>query len=359
MMWISIILFLIVFFILQLVAIFKHYTSDFKIKHSLNLEELCLVVPFKNEKSNLVRFSNWINSQDVLPNEIILVNDHSDDLSIQDLKVLFRDIDLVRFIDLSQEDKGKKAAIRKAIELSNSDYILTMDAYVIPSDRYFETINNLEVRDMNILPVIMTFESSKAFTRFAAYEYNLLHSLNFLLSRYFVLTASGANLLFSKKSFFHSDDIEQHIEIPSGDDHYLLRAFQKNKFEISVINNLQLGVKTKSVKDFGSYWKQRSRWIGKLFKYSKFSDWISGFFITAFILVGFLSLIASLFSGNYIYFALIYGLVTLNYLLPILFFKNTFSFVKFWESIFFVIYYPIVFTLIIFRALFIPNENWK
>lgn len=204
MMWISIILFLIVFFILQLVAIFKHYTSDFKIKHSLNLEELCLVVPFKNEKSNLVRFSNWINSQDVLPNEIILVNDHSDDLSIQDLKVLFRDIDLVRFIDLSQEDKGKKAAIRKAIELSNSDYILTMDADVIPSDRYFETINNLEVQDMNILPVIMTFESSKAFTRFAAYEYNLLHSLNFLLSRYFVLTASGANLLFSNLFFIQT-----------------------------------------------------------------------------------------------------------------------------------------------------------
>jgi len=80
---------------------------------------------------------------------------------------------------------------------------------------------------------------------------------------------SGANLAFRKQAFFEVGGYKSNIDIPTGDDEFLLYdILQKHPKSGHFLKNKDAIVTTKAHVSFHSFFNQRSRWISK-WKYHK------------------------------------------------------------------------------------------
>jgi glycosyltransferase involved in cell wall biosynthesis len=229
--------------------------------NKINLTDLTVIIPFRNEIDNLPILIQSIQDQTKLPVEFIFVNDHSIDHGEFELKKLGTSINHT-LLNLPIGQQGKKAAIRFGIQASKTDFILTLDADVSFNSSYFSELEQLNQQDMLILPVIM--KGKKSFEKFYEYDYAISNAINTSISglnRPFL--ASGANLLFKKESFLKFDSIELHKNISSGDDIFLLRDFQKNDCEVELISSISNAVYTKTPNSISSFIQQRVRWVTK------------------------------------------------------------------------------------------------
>lgn len=231
----------------------------------VQLKEICLIVPFRNEAQRIHELINSLKNSSTLPHEIIFINDHSTDNSLELVNSYLKNEAInYKVISLSIDKTGKKEAIRLGVKNSdiNSRFILTFDADIILNKYYFENLSQLPERDLFILPVKM--EGKTILERIYALDYNLLNIINriaFGFKR--PILASGANLLFNKRIFFKLDSFSSHKHISSGDDMFLLNDFIKGNASISLVSNDKLAVHTSSPNSIKSFLEQRSRWISK------------------------------------------------------------------------------------------------
>lgn len=262
-----IVLYLIFFIFLTLCVCFgfwlhyqwkKNYET---LQESFKSEEITVVIPFRNEEKNLPHLLQSLSKLKTLPKEIIFVNDHSVDDSLQCLKDFGGNLPL-KVLHLNQDEIGKKTAIRKGIEFALTDYILTWDADIIVNPNYFRKLENINKSDMLILPVRMKATSFLAI--FYELDYYYLNAISTSISFFSKpVVASGANLLFNKKVFDEVDSIDEHIEIASGDDMFLLEDFKNNGKSIQVETAYLLQVETKTPSTVEDFIFQRLRWISK------------------------------------------------------------------------------------------------
>lgn len=225
--------------------------------NAIDLKQCSVVIPFRNEEEVLPQLLESIRRLKVWPREFIFCDDHSEDESKRLISQLSAEHPSVYCIDNSGE--GKKQAIHTAVLHASSDYIITWDADISVSSDYF----NVQVpqTDLAILPVAMKGRSR--WGDFFAWEYLLFNALNVWLSPVYVLSASGANLLFSKSIYWTvSSQLIESTQL-SGDDYWLLRAFQKEKRNVQVLISSDLTVETVGVDRWRDYLAQRGRWLGK------------------------------------------------------------------------------------------------
>ena len=203
-------------------------------------ENISVIIPFRNEIKNLNSLKESILQLSSLPLEFIWVNDHSDDNSLNILTNLPPNHTVV---SLDTNEKGKKAAIRKGIKISQGTYILTWDADIIVPNHYFKTLEQTKVSELSILPVRM--KGSTFIEILYELDYYFLNSINISVSGfYYPIVASGANLLFNKSTFLNIDSFDTHKKIASGDDQFLLADFKKHNKEIQTITDSNLVVET-------------------------------------------------------------------------------------------------------------------
>lgn len=227
----------------------------------IRLEELVVIIPFRNEELKLNRLIQSIKKSKHLPKEFIFVNDHSEDQSAQLLERELKDFP-IRILSLPIDQTGKKRAIRLGISESDSEFILSHDADVGFASNYFSMIERLIKTDMYILPVI--FKSEKWFEYFFEIDSDLANAANCGISGLNrPVLASGANLLYLRKSFEKYDKIESHEHIASGDDIYLLRDFRNADADIRLITSRSIAVTTETPQTFSEFIHQRLRWITK------------------------------------------------------------------------------------------------
>lgn len=356
-MLVSAAIFYILFLVLELLALFTLYGFSKKQGSNVSLNDLTLLIPFKNESKNLPNLLNWFLSQSELPKQVIFINDHSTDSSCAVFdRYKSNDIELV---NLPDGLRGKKQAIRFGLDHSTSSTILTMDADVIPSDNYFDTIQKLLILDLNILPVKMIPNDNSLVSVLSSVEYNMLQSLNFLFSKVTILTASGANLVFKKSIFKQVDDYENHKHIESGDDHYLLRAFQSKNIPVRVFNRNSAVVETLSINNWKLFFRQRSRWLGKLLQYSSIKDWLIGVSLFIFFMTTYLILIYCVINMEVFFFLYFFSCCMLFYLIPSIVFHGNLSLSSFYHSFMMTIIYPIIFFLILISTLVRKKSKWK
>ena len=239
---------------------FKKQFSKSKIETDfISLDQISVVIPFRNEAENLTKLIDSINRQSRFPKHIYFVNDYSEDegLSlIYDVKCDFS------ILEMPENSFGKKEAIRFAISDIKNDYVLTLDSDIELNDVYFESLEKLQNIDLLILPVVM--KGKNFVQKLFELDYALSNAMNTSISGLFrPFLASGANLLFKRSSFLKYDSFENHRTIASGDDIFLLNDFRKNNCSIELVTDMSGSVSTAtplSVKDFIS---QRLRWISK------------------------------------------------------------------------------------------------
>lgn len=234
--------------------------AERKIKKTLSIDQLTVVVPFRNEAKQLPQFIDSIHRQKYQPVQWIFVNDHSSD----DFRAAFESLEQfpVRLLHLPEDQNGKKKAIRFGMDHCTTDYCLTMDADVTFGSDYMKHMLAVPAADLVILPVEMT--SKRWWHPFFTLEYLFTTLLNRGAAGWSrPVNASGANLLIRIEAFDEADDLEDHIHIASGDDMYTLRAFREQGKNIEIVEDIALKVFTATPETIGQTMDQRVRWLSK------------------------------------------------------------------------------------------------
>ena len=230
---------------------------------SIGLENITVIIPFRNEEKRIIPLLNSIGETKHLPIEVIFVDDHSTDKSPRLIEQITNES--IKLISLPNSIKGKKRAIEQGVLAANTEHILTLDADIQISQVYFLNIGKLKQADLHVLPVAHT--SSNLLHRFIQQDVLLANFLNVAIAGWKrPIFCSGANLLFRKSEYLEATNNSPYFEIDSGDDVFLLREFQLNNKQIEFQTDSSLEVQTELPQSIPDFFHQRMRWLGKAFK---------------------------------------------------------------------------------------------
>lgn len=224
----------------------------------ISLDDITLILPFRNEEKRISPLLQSIKNSTELPSKIIFIDDHSTDKTIE---VIHSQLKNSPFEFIQSEKKGKKHAINTGIKKAATTYILTMDSDVWFEPDYFSQLKSLVPIDMHILPVKMTSQGWKIVFELDVY---MINGLNLIATGFKQpIAASGANLLFLKTAYETVNSFHTHSHILSGDDQFLLSDFNKNDQIVALQTASKLAVTTPVPVSFKELISQRLRWILK------------------------------------------------------------------------------------------------
>lgn len=263
---------ILVFFLIQFtvsIVLFIGYVKSKKFNPLKNSQHTTVIIPFKNEAERILPLLKSINHTAIAYKktnlfshfQFIFIDDHSIDESAQ---VIFDNLDISFQIIKLRNTKGKKYAIKKGVELSNYNRILTLDADVRFEKTYLDFISKTPCEALTILPVDMRIKNNILRQLFSV-EFWFLQRLTFGLSGFkkYIL-CNGANLLFTKSAFNQTLKIRQDANLASGDDLFLLQSINTLKLPINAVNIPQLTVETPPAINGKELLNQRKRWISKM-----------------------------------------------------------------------------------------------
>jgi glycosyltransferase involved in cell wall biosynthesis len=268
----ALMIFLYVYFLFLLLLVFvgfflqlrkeKQYALSIDSAPLIDLSDLVVLVPFRNEKERIGGLLTSIIQSNILPSLVVFIDDHSsDDTSTYIRELLPSSVPFV-IHKLPIGLEGKKQALRFGLENNPFTYILTLDADVVFPATFFESIARLSECDMYVLPVI--FQAKKWLHYFFEQDVSIANAANVAISGWKrPILASGANLLFKHSAYDKFNKLESHVKIASGDDIFLLRDFRENAAKIRVITQLPCAVYTQLPNNFSELFHQRVRWISK------------------------------------------------------------------------------------------------
>lgn len=200
--------------------------------------------------------------------EIIFVNDASSDRTLAVATPLLEQSG-IRFQTISSlKPQGKKKSITRAIDLCNSELIVTRDA-----DTYTNSLNWLgcivgfheQSRREFIIAPLQVKEDPSFITQLQVFENNALSILTggFALAGHPFL-CSGANLAFTRALFHRMNGYSNHSHIASGDDVlFLAEVKQKEPATIGYLKHSDATVVTYPIKAFRPLLDQKIRWSAK------------------------------------------------------------------------------------------------
>ncbi len=226
---------------------------------------LSVIIPFRNENQNLPKIFKALQQQTLPPYlfEIIFVNDHSTDSSVKTLNKLIptnQEITLLHTFE-----KGKKQAIKKAVEHCKYNYFVTIDADCIPDKNWLYHISSyLQDNESDLLVGSVSFIKKESwFSRFQHYEFmSLIISGAGAIFKHKPIMCNGANLTISKELYSKAQKAILN-KYASGDDIFLLQYATKHNYKINFLKTKESNVYTHSTDSLRDFFHQRIRWASK------------------------------------------------------------------------------------------------
>ncbi len=234
---------------------------------------ISVVIPFRNEAEKMKRLALCLKELDTtgLNAELILVNDHSTDLGRQLIEEYLKDCTLeARIIDLSANEKGKKAGIRKGIENSRYDVVATLDADCRPGRLWLESmLETMNKTGAELLTGPVRYTAEKRLNTLAVYQQMENAVLMAITQKQCeqgnAVIGNGANLCFKKQTYWQAERIRTDKLIAGGDDIFLLEAIEKlHPGKIGFAGMKHAIVETDTEKSWGALYEQRVRWAAKV-----------------------------------------------------------------------------------------------
>ena len=249
---------------------------------NLKIDEIkvSLIVPCRNEAENIQAILKAIDQQkfDFYNLEVIVVDDHSIDNTLAEISNFQFPISNFQpvIIELSENQFGKKAAIKKAIDIAKGEIIVCTDADCDMGNDWLNAMTSAFISptvQMTTGPVM--FHERKGF-------WNQLIQMEFL-SLIGIGAASvkngvpnmcnGANIAYRKSAFLEVNGFEGNEHIPSGDDEFLMHKIHKKyKGGIQFIKNHEAIVYTQAPQSFNEFVNQRIRWGSKAGHYKSLNS---------------------------------------------------------------------------------------
>ncbi|MEO9964444.1 MAG: glycosyltransferase [Reichenbachiella sp.] len=228
-----------------------------------------IVVPVRNESSHLTRLINSVLKGSTEPSqyEILIVNDHSEDDTLELAEQLADKNSNILVLDLPEQMHGKKAAINHAVQQANGELIVCTDGDgIVPKDWLNYHMSSFEQgAELSFGPVAFLDENHSRFTELLNLELSALVSIGAAtLSLGKPSMINGCNYSFSKTAFLEVDGFLGNENLPTGDDEFLLRkVFKKYPGKIRFIKQDGAQVLSQSPLAVTEFYHQRKRWASK------------------------------------------------------------------------------------------------
>ncbi len=240
---------------------------------------ISVLIPARNEQENILNCIHSIlnGSYPQALFEIIVIDDHSDDMTPQyvlDLGILnVCLIELKNYIKLGENQPFKKRAIEAAIGESKGDLIVTTDAdCLVPKDWLTLFAQFYEIGDKRFIAAPVNFhEEQSLFERFQSLDYiGMMGITGAGVQGNFTHMCNGANLAYEKKLFQEVGGFKGIDHVASGDDMLLMqkvaRFFPK---VLGFLKNADATVHTKAKPTLKDFFSQRLRWASKSSSYTE------------------------------------------------------------------------------------------
>lgn len=227
-----------------------------------------VIVPFRNEAATIAYLLKDLAAQHYAAFEIILVNDHSEDDSLEVISsVSEKSPQLKERIKLLHctTSSGKKAALTLGIAQATGYIIMTTDADCrIGKDWIEDTLKHFTHSTVMVLGGVR-FSATNFFEKMQQLEFaSLIGSGAATLAWLLPSMANGANLAFTKMAFQEVGGYTGNEHIPSGDDEFLVRKMHQRFPHAICFNTSKVSVvETAPARTCHHFLQQRLRWAGK------------------------------------------------------------------------------------------------
>ena len=228
-----------------------------------------IIVPFRNEAENLPVLLESLSKLNypVELFEVILVDDESEKkFKVPSLKFKVSVIENVRF-----SNSPKKDAIGTAMQIVDTDWIITTDADCTFNTNWLLTLDNyIQLHDVAMIAGAVRYDCNNSLLHhFQQLDLASLQGAtigSFGIDKAFM--CNGANFAYTKSFFKKLNGFEGNDKIASGDDVFLLqKAVTKSPENVHYLKSKNNIVLTKPSNDWKSLFYQRVRWASKTTSY--------------------------------------------------------------------------------------------
>ncbi|MFV8370785.1 glycosyltransferase family 2 protein [Flavobacterium sp. LB2P74] len=228
-----------------------------------------IIVPFRNETENLPILLESLSKLNYPMKlfEVILVDDFSEEeFKIPSLK--FK-VSVIKNIRVS--NSPKKDAIVTAMQIINTDWIITTDADCTLNTNWLLTLDNyIQLYAVAMIAGAVTYDCGNSFLHhFQQLDLASLQGAtigSFGINKGFM--CNGANFAYTKFFFQELNGFEGNDGIASGDDVFLLqKGVAKSPEKVHYLKSQNTIITTKPLNDWKSLFHQRVRWASKTSSY--------------------------------------------------------------------------------------------
>jgi poly-beta-1,6-N-acetyl-D-glucosamine synthase len=273
---------------------------------------ICIIVAVRNEEENVrkcIRSLLEINYPSKAK-KIIFVNDHSTDETARIISEYKSEG--IEILNLPEGLQGKKSAIQYALANipKEVEYLFFTDGDCQVSSEILNTYNDtIQSRPVSAIVGPVLFECRNDSFICGFQQMDMMGNMavtNWGINTGRFFLGSGANLLVNKNRFIELNPYSDNLNIPSGDDVFLLRKlYDADPHSAIFVASHEAASGTKALNSWKEIWEQRLRWAGKSRAYATL--WI----LT---IQGLVFLLAALFGLNMALFIL----EDMKYIIPAL-----------------------------------------
>ena len=225
---------------------------------------MSVIIPVRNESTNIGLLLHDLSMQKRQQYEIIVVDDHSDDNTIEIVENHIKGN--ANVVLLKNIGTGKKSALAHGIHSSRGTIITTTDADCRVKEDWLATIARyFEDGSTQMVFGCVRMEEKSFFANLQSIEFAGLIGAGVATAVWgFPTMCNGANLAFRKSVFEELGGYAGNLHIPSGDDEFLMRKILKRyPLGIKPIVDKQALVSTQANESIKLFIDQRIRWAGK------------------------------------------------------------------------------------------------
>lgn len=270
---------------------------------------ISVIICAKNESDNLTFFLPYIINQNYTNFEIILVNDHSTDNTLDVMQSFKGKNTTIKIVNLIDSISNKKNAITKGIHASNYEHLLFTDADCKPISKNW--IREISTHFNNDKSIILGY---------GAYQKIENSWLNKLIRFETLLTAMqyfsyaniglpymgvGRNIAYTKSQFANANGFTNHQHIKSGDDDLFINqiATKDNTATCYTINSFTISEVHSS---FKKWFYQKRRHISTATSYKPIHQFLLGLFYLSQFSFWFLGISLLFISNNWNFIFLLF-----------------------------------------------------
>lgn len=266
-----VLLIIILFYCLAIIVLIYGFTKVNTIEYTglTPKTKFSIIVPFRNEAENLPILLESLSKLNYPMElfEVILVDDFSEvAFKIPSLKFQVSVINNVRVTN-----SPKKDAIVTAMQIINTDWIITTDADCTVNTNWLLTLDNyIQLHDVTMIAGAVTYDCGNSFLHhFQQLDLSSLQGAtigSFGINKGFM--CNGANFAYTKSFFKKLNGFEGNDGIASGDDVFLLqKATAHFPEKVHYLKSQNTIITTKPLNDWKSLFYQRVRWASKTSSY--------------------------------------------------------------------------------------------